>query len=129
MPVAELETIYRSYLACCNERKFTDLGDFVHNALQHNGATISLDHFTGRLRSVIEAVPDFRWELQDLVVDDRKVAVRIMSSGTPRAEWMGMAPNGKSVKAAEYAFYHFREGKIAKIWFLFDILSIRSQLS
>lgn len=127
--MSDLDHIYRRYLAICNERKFDGLVEFIHDPFQLNGQTISLTRFSDRLHTLIDTVPDFRWELIDSVASHRKLAVRNRVTGTPRAEWLGIAPNGKAVTATELVFYTYEESKIAEIWVLFDLASIRAQLS
>ena len=127
--MSDLEAIYRRYLAQCNERKFDELGEFLHDQLQLNGKAISRASFVDRLRSLIDAVPDFRWDLIDLVSSGCKLAVRNRTSGTPRAQWLGVEPNGNSVAVTELVFYTYKDGKIAEIWVLFDLAAICTQLS
>ncbi len=126
--MAELRDVYTRYLACCNERRFSELADFVHDPIRFGGKTTSLANYARTIASNIEAVPDFRWEIQDLVTDGSSVAVRLEDSGTPRANWLGIAPTGRSIRFQELAFYRFRGGKIAEMWFLLDVPSIQSQL-
>lgn len=127
--MSQLEEGYRAYLTLCNERKFDRLGDFVQDPLQLNGQTFALSDFATRLSKLVETVPDFRWEMIDFVAGNDKLAVRNRTTGTPRAEWLGVIPNGNSVAITELVFYTYRNGKIAEIWFLFDLASIRSQLA
>lgn len=127
--MSQLEEGYRAYLALCNERKFDRLGDFVQDPLQLNGQTFALSDFATRLSKLVETVPDFRWEMIDFVAGNDKLAVRNRTTGTPRAEWLGVIPNGNSVVITELVFYTYRNGKIAEIWFLFDLASVRSQLA
>lgn len=126
--MSELVSIYRRYLSECNAHRFDGLSAFVHPSLQVNGREISLADYAGRLAALVETLPDFRWELVDVVASDEKLAVRIQSTGTPLAEWMGVPPNGKSVSVTELVFYTFRGDKIAEIWVLFDVLALQAQL-
>lgn len=127
--MSDLESLYRRYLARCNARKFDELGEFLQDPLLLNGQPISRAGFAARLFALLEAVPDFRWELVDLVTSGTKLAVRNQTTGTPRAPWLGVEPNGKAVAVTELVFYTYRDGKIAEIWVLFDLAAIRAQLS
>ena len=126
--MADLRGVYRRYLACCNERRFSELADFVHDPLRFGGKTTPLADYARTITSNVEAVPDFHWKIQDLVTDGSSVAVRLEDSGTPQANWLGIAPTGRSMRFQELAFYRFRDGKIAEMWFLLDVPSIQSQL-
>ncbi len=127
--MADLQDTYRRYLACCNERRLGQLDQFVHDPIRFNGEMTRLVGYAKAISANIDAVPDLHWEIQDLVADEDTVAVRLWDTGTPRGEWLGIAPSGRSVAAAEFAFYRFREGKIAEMWFVLDLGSIRKQLT
>lgn len=126
---ASLKDTYLEYLTCCNERRFVDISDFYKPTFRLNGAEITLMYFIGMLSELTSAIPDLFWELQDIVADDRKLAVRLTMTGAPISEWLGFAPNGRSIKVTEHAFYNFSEGKIADAWFLLDFAAIKAQLS
>lgn len=57
--------------------------------------------------------PDVQWHLEDLVVEDNKVAVNWMCTGTHTKEFMGVTPTEKKLNARFMNFYYFNEaGKI-----------------
>ena len=57
----ELQDFYRRYLACCNERRFADVGEYVHDEIHFNGQPTSLAHYSAAIASNIDAVPDHHW--------------------------------------------------------------------
>ncbi|GJG89375.1 hypothetical protein tb265_45560 [Gemmatimonadetes bacterium T265] len=127
--MAGLEDVWRRYLALCNDRRLGELGEFVHDPLRFNGAVTSLADYAGAIASNIAAVPDFRWEVEDLVATHDTVAVRLTDTGTPRGTWLGIGPTGRSFTTQELAFYRFRGGKIAEMWFVLDDAAVRAQLA
>ena len=126
--MADFRDIYTRYLACCNERRFSEFAEFVHDPIRFGGEMTPLAAYAGIIASNIEAVPNFHWEVQDLVTDGSSVAVRLEDSGTPQANWLGIAPSRRSMRFQEFAFYRFQDGKIAEMWFMLDVPSIQSQL-
>ena len=126
--MADLRNVYTRYLSCCNERRFSGLAEFVHDPIRFRGELTSLADYAKAIVSDIEAIPDFRWKIEDLVTDGSLVAVRLEDSGTPRTNWLGNAPTGQSIRFQELAFYRFQDGKIAEMWFLLDLPAIQSQL-
>lgn len=124
-----LEDVWQQYLALCNGRRLGELGAFVHDPLWFNGSVTSLADYAGAIASNIAAVPDFHWEVEDLIATDDTVAVRLTDTGTPRGEWLGLAPTGGSITTQELAFYRFREGKIAEMWFVLDAAAVKAQLA
>lgn len=128
MLASEVMKTYKTYLDHCNARRFHALDEFLHEIIILNGHAITLKHFQERLVTLIETVPDYRWEMVDAVVSNSRVAVQIEASGTPCREWLGVAPTGKSVCVKEMVFYSFRDRKISDISVLFDIAALRDQL-
>ncbi len=126
--MTDLKRSYTRYLACCNERRFSELADFVHDPIRFSGEVTSLADYVKTIASNVEAVPDFHWKTQDFVTDGSLIAVRLEDSGTPRSNWLGNPPTGRSISFQEFAFYRFQGGKIAEMWFLLDLRSIQSQL-
>jgi predicted ester cyclase len=77
----DLLAFYRRYLKRCNEHRFDELGEFVADDV--NGPTEGLSRYIAGLRAVVEAFPDYQWELQRLVIDDQWLAARLYGTGTP----------------------------------------------
>ena len=55
----DLQDLYRHYLACCNERRFADIAEYVHDEIRFNGQPTSLEDYVASIASNIEAVPDY----------------------------------------------------------------------
>ena len=57
--------------------------------------------------------PDVQWTMQDMVADERCVAVYWLCSGTHKHDFMGIVPTGRKFSARVMNFYYFNErGKI-----------------
>jgi predicted ester cyclase len=112
----ELAAFYRRYNECCNAHGFDDLGEFVANDVLINGADRGLDTYAEALLFVVRAFPDYRWELRHLVVDAPWIAAHLWDTGTHGGAFVGVEPTGRSVRAAEFAFYRIDDGKIAEVW-------------
>lgn len=117
---------YLRYLACCNERRFEEFIRLVHDPVQFNGKLVPLADYIRAIKENIDAIPNFHWEIEDLVAEDHAIAVRLKDTGTPEKEWLGRVPNGTPMQTREYAFYRFREGRIAEMWFLLDPVALAS---
>ena len=125
----DLEGIYRRYLASLNSRRFEELGEFVHDPIRFNGEVTSLADYAAAIQANIEAVPDFHWEIENIVAQNDLLAVRLTDTGTPTSEWLGYAPSGRAFSTHEFAVYRFRGGKVAEMWFLLDAPSVAAQLT
>ena len=61
---AELEAFYRRYLQRCNEHRFDELGEFVDENVEVNGTGQGLRGYAEGLGAVVEALPDYHWDLR-----------------------------------------------------------------
>lgn len=66
---AELEAFYRRYLQRCNEHRFDELGEFVERNVEVNGERLGLRGYADGLAAVVEAFPDYHWDLKHLLVE------------------------------------------------------------
>jgi predicted ester cyclase len=65
---------------------------------------------------VVEAFPDYRWELQRLLVDDQWLAARLYGTGTRSGSFRGIAATGRVIRTQELVIYRTVEGKIVECW-------------
>ncbi|MFB6073734.1 MAG: ester cyclase [Haloarculaceae archaeon] len=91
------------------------------------------DH-TGReaakeqIRSLREAFPDFRAEVEEIVAEDDVVAMRVTISGTHEGPFMGLEPTGKSFEVQNMVFTRIEDGRIVERWLQPDTLGMFRQL-
>jgi predicted ester cyclase len=111
---AEVETVYRRYLQRCNDHRFDELGEFV--AQDVDGPGQGLDTYIAKVREVIDAFPDYRWDLQRLLTDGEYLAARLLGSGTHAGTFRGIAATGQVIRTQELVMYHFLDGKIVQCW-------------
>jgi predicted ester cyclase len=126
--MSDLAERYRRYNATCNAHRFEELGEFVHDELVVNGERIGLAGYAAGLRAVVRAFPDYRWELQHLLVDGDVVAAHFTDTGTHRGEWLGVPATGRRVTTQEFAVYRWTAGRIAEVWVTADNLRVLDQL-
>ena len=114
-----LESIYRVYVGCINERTTKDrLDKLVHPQLIFNGMSMSLDAYGDALRVIASAIPDLVVEIDAIVIDEKaqRVAARLISTGTAAKSLFGIEPADGRGQFYEHATYQFRDGKIAYVW-------------
>jgi steroid delta-isomerase-like uncharacterized protein len=75
------------------------------------------------------AFPDLKAQIDDLVVADDKVALRLTLSGTHQGEFQGIPATGRTIGYVSHEFYRVRDGLIAEEWICSDMASLFSQLS
>jgi predicted ester cyclase len=105
---AAVREFYRRYLGRCNEHRFGELGEFVDGSVEVNGASHGLRRYIEGLSAVVEALPDFHWDLRHLLVDGSWLSAHLLDTGT--------TPAGAAVSTHEFAIYRLAEGRIAEVW-------------
>ena len=74
------------------------------------------------------AFPDFRIDVEDMLAEGDKVAVRIVLSGTHQGEFLGMPGSGRRFSAAGIDIVRVRAGQVVEHWGVTDTLGMMQQL-
>ena len=112
----DLTAVYERYLACCNDHRFDQLGEFVAEQVGGSGAVDGLTAYIARCDAVCAAFPDYRWELQQVLVEKDTIAARLIGQGTHTGPFDGIAPTGRTIRTQELVIYRFADGKIVQCW-------------
>lgn len=110
----ELVDLYQRYLERCNEHRFDELDDFVADDV--NPEAGGLRGYVAGLRAVIGGFPDYRWELQQLLVDGQWLAARLVGVGTHTGTFSGIAATGRVIRTQELVIYRVADHKITQCW-------------
>jgi steroid delta-isomerase-like uncharacterized protein len=70
------------------------------------------------------AVPDARYEVDDLIADDDRVVVRWRLVGTHEGEFRGIAPTGRAITLKGIAIYRVHDGKLMERWVVSDLYGL-----
>ncbi|MFZ2097432.1 MAG: ester cyclase [Anaerolineales bacterium] len=101
--------------------------DFVdHNHLP--GAPDGREGFWGGVNMIRTAFPDIKFSIDQIVVEDDRLAIRLTGLGTHKGDFMGISPTGKQVSLESMTFFHIENGKIAERWGISDIPRVMQQL-
>ncbi|MGW4944481.1 ester cyclase [Actinoplanes sp. NPDC004185] len=128
MSATDLRNVYRDYLEAVNARELHRMAEFAHDTIVFNGESVSRDEYVAALQEAMDSVQNLVYHLEDLIIEDGRVAARLTDTGTPVKEWLGLQPTGRDITFTEYAFYHFRDGRFERMWYLLDAQSIKKQL-
>lgn len=74
------------------------------------------------------AFPDATMTLDDVIVDDTRVAVRWTTRATHQGEFMGIPASGNRVETTGITIYALRDGRITRDWTQVDLLGMMQQL-
>jgi predicted ester cyclase len=103
----DLKTFYGRYIERCNEHRFEELGEFVAETAEVNGVPQTLEQYAAGLRIVTNAFPDFHWEVQEILEDDGRLAVRLIDTYTK---------DGEPVRLQELSMYRIQDERIVAVW-------------
>ena len=104
--------------------------DFVVPARIIDGA----DRAVGRnatfelIRGVYRSFPDYTHDIEDMIAEGDRVAVRVVLRGTQLGEYAGIAPTGRQVSYAGTYMVTVIDGVLTEVWSLDDEINLRSQL-
>jgi predicted ester cyclase len=114
-----LEAFYRRYNAACNAHEFERLGEFVADDVWVNGEQQGLAGYVAGLEDVVARFPDYRWDLQHLLIDGDWLAAHFVDTGTHE---------GRAVTTHELALYRIVGERIVEVFVAADDLSVLEQL-
>jgi predicted ester cyclase len=67
------------------------------------------------------AVPDARYEVDDLIAEGDRVVVRWRLLGTHQGAFGGIAPTGRPIVLKGMAIYRVQDGKLMERWVVSDV--------
>jgi predicted ester cyclase len=70
------------------------------------------------------AVPDARYEVDDLVAEDDKIVVRWRLLGTHKGSFRGIAPTGRPIVLKGIAIYRVQGGMLMERWVVSDLYGV-----
>ena len=129
MGSAEFHNFYRRYIAALNAREFDFVETLIADDVLMNDVPSKRADVMASLRHHVDAVPDFVWHIEDLLVEGDRIGAKLRDTGTPRKEWWGLAPTGASVEYAEHCFYTVRDGRFVDMAYLMDVRTVAEQLA
>ena len=75
-----------------------------------------------------DAFPDLTVSVEDIIVEDNKVASRARFSGTQRGEFLGIPPTDKKIDVQVIDIMAYRDGKATDHWGVTDQMAMMVQL-
>jgi predicted ester cyclase len=123
-----LTDLYRAYIDCLNRQDWIELGQYVDDEVEHNGRPLKLAGYREMLVQDFQDIPDLRFNIQLLLSSPPFVAARLAFRCSPKANFLGLSVNGRTLSFAENVFYEFRVSKIASVWSVIDKAAVEAQL-
>jgi steroid delta-isomerase-like uncharacterized protein len=92
------------------------------------GTAPGLEGFRRFVGAFLDAFPDQRTELHEVVAEGDRVAVLHTHRGTHGGELMGMPPTAKPFAITGIELFRIADGRIAEFWHQDDLLGLMQQL-
>jgi predicted ester cyclase len=74
------------------------------------------------------ALPDARYEVDDLIAEGDKVVVRWRLLGTHQGDFRGIAPSGQKIELKGIAIYRVDNGKLMERWVVTDLYGVLEEI-
>jgi predicted ester cyclase len=103
-----MQNYKRSSGATCNEHRFFELSEFVERNVEVNGDRLGLRGYAEGLAAIVEAFPDYHWDLRHLLVGGCWLSAHLADTGTTLA--------GRSLSMQEFAIYRMVGSRIVEVW-------------
>ncbi len=105
---------FAEYLEACNRHDLDALRSMIDPAVRRAHRPGGVDAWLSDLAELYAAFPDWRVRRIQLVVEEDRIAAHLRTSGTHTGRYRGVAPTGRHVNVAEFAFYRLVNGRITE---------------
>jgi len=89
---------------------------------------VGRDFLREAIPRVAEGISHPAFQIDDVIAEGDKVAVRLTSSATHTGTFMGQPASGNRYSISEIHIFGIRDGKVAEHWHVFDKLDLMEQL-
>ena len=112
-----------------------DLGDRVSKVVIDNWVSVPTPRggpdasgLTKTLQGFGAAIPDLKWEIQEILQDGNRFVVRSIATGTPVKPVFGIEPKGNSFKIMTIDIHTVEDGKIIRSYHVEEWAKAMQQL-
>ncbi|GIH51019.1 conserved hypothetical protein, steroid delta-isomerase-related [Microbispora rosea] len=75
-------------------------------------------------RYLRNAIPDLRFDIEDLIAEGDRVAIRWTLRGTHEGDFFGFPATGRPLEVRACVVFRLEDGKVAEIWPVIDSSSL-----
>jgi len=134
MSIEENKAVVRRWVQATNEQRLDLLDDlFTADTYDHVGGRSGVDWWKEVFRFLYATLPDWHWELDDIVAEGDRVVARLTARGTHQGSDIpflrGVQPTGRSVVWTHHHTFRFSGGRIAEHWANRDDLGFLRQVT
>jgi predicted ester cyclase len=93
------------------------------------GAPTGPEGFRAFYSAIRTALPDARYEVDDMIAEGDKVVVRWRLLGTHQGDFRGIAPTGRAIALKGIAIYRVDGGMLMERWVVTDLHGLLEEIS
>lgn len=122
-----IETVTAFIEAFWNQSDMDSTEQFLSTDYQEHSyqSKEGLKQFAGK---ILEAFPDKRYTVEEIIAQGEKVIVRMVVKGTHKGLFFGNSPTGKLIDVTLYRQFRVVEGKIAEHRGWIDMMTMWRQI-
>jgi predicted ester cyclase len=120
--------LYASYLAYCNSHSFEAMEQFYTSPIKINDEPWAPSKVTAQFKPLVEAFPDWHWEIRHFAIDGNYLSLHFEVTGTHQGTFQGIEPTGRRVTTTQFTLYHVVDGKFTEVWDLTDTEKLLKQI-
>lgn len=94
-----------------------------------NDEFLTRDQLAEVFKGLGTSVPDLRWTIEDIQVFGDQIVVRGRATGTPKEEFWGAKPTGKSFNTMAIDIFTVRNGKLATAYHIENWMTALQQIA
>ncbi|EXK32655.1 aspartyl-tRNA synthetase [Fusarium oxysporum f. sp. lycopersici 4287] len=126
--IDEYRALYKTYLEHCNAHDFEAMRSFYASPLVVNDKPITPEEATSSFQPMIDAFPDWHWNLRNLTIEGDYLSLLFKVTGTHKGEFRGYKATGRKMETNQFTLYHVVDGKFAQVWDLVDFDTLIAQI-
>jgi predicted ester cyclase len=93
-----------------------------------NEEWLGREQLAGIFKNMGVIIPDLRWEIKDIQVIGDQIVVRGKATGTPKAEFWGAKPTGKSFDTMALDIFTVKNDKLASCYHVENWMTALQQI-
>jgi steroid delta-isomerase-like uncharacterized protein len=94
----------------------------------HTWGNADREGLKATMARVATALADAHFQIDDMIAEDDRVAVRVTATARQVGEFMGLPASGRSYTIGEIHIFRLRDGKVTEHWHEFDRTGLIKQL-
>jgi predicted ester cyclase len=99
--------------------------DYIHH---NNDLALTREQFKAGAAWIRKAIPDFRLDIEDMIAEGDRVAIRFVGRGTHLGSMFGETPTSRPIAMYGEVIYRLVDGMIAEDWEATDEGDLRRQV-